>query len=62
MSEGGREEKESDRKRDSVERAKTTTVKSRTGLKKNSFRRKWETKERTWRPHGCFKELLHLSH
>ncbi|XP_043957504.1 vesicle transport through interaction with t-SNAREs homolog 1A isoform X1 [Gambusia affinis] len=32
------------------ERAKTTTVKSRIGLKKNSFRRKWETKARTRSP------------
>lgn len=37
-------------------------MKSRTGLKKNCFRRKWETKERTWRPHGRFKEPLYLRH
>lgn len=52
--------KKAARKRDRVERAKTTTVKSRIGLKKNCFRRKWETKERTWSPHGRFKEPLHL--
>lgn len=40
--------------------AKTTTVKSRIGLKKNCFRRKWETKAKTWSPRGRFKEPLHL--
>lgn len=56
--EGETEKKKTERATEG--RAKTTTVKSRVGLKKSGFRRKWETKARTCSPHGRFKEPPHL--